>query len=206
MNRRIELQEVAAKLSQDANLKNRLDSSSGKSKAERDVIFADLVLQRNRADELRNALRLQHDESWMLIDPQGYQRWRGPFDPKTIDKSYTHRDYFHGRGDKYDRENVPADIEPLRKPHVSLPFRSEATRQFMVAITVPVWDQKQEKVIAVLGRTTHLGNLLEDYGQEIRAQPEDGIERILALVEVHDGLLLDHPWMTQLVRRSTMKD
>ena len=70
----------------------------------------------------------------------------------------------------------------------------------MVAIAVPVFDPNDsDKVIGVLARTTHLGELLDNYEQTIRGgTSEDGetIDRVVALVQSSDWKLLDHPWMT----------
>jgi len=195
-NRRTELEQIAAEISRGPSIEATLQASAGKSPEERSALFADLIARKKRADLVRDEMHLKPDESWMLLDNTGFQRWREEYDVKTIDKYFAYRDYFHGRGVEFDPEHVPADLKPIQAPHVSLPFRSKATNQFMVAITVPVWDAKHEKVIAVLGRTTHLGNLLEDYGHGIRGQGEDDIDRVLALVEIQEGNLLDHPWLT----------
>ncbi len=195
-NRRIELIETAEMLSRDPDLPAKLDSAAGKSAEERDVIFSELLARRTRADANRAELHLQPDESWMVKDANGYQRWRSPYKENTSDGLYNWRDYFHGLGKDWPEGQPPPNVQPIREPHISVPFLSQATNQYMIAITVPVWDTKHEKVVAVLGRTTHLGNLMEDYGQGIRGNERGDIQRVLALVDFHEGTLLDHPWLT----------
>jgi hypothetical protein len=66
----------------------------------------------------------------------------------------------------------------------------------MVAVSVPIWDEKHEKVIAVLSRTAHLTDLLDDYASVIRGKDSEDVNRVIALVDRRDWKILDHPWMT----------
>ncbi|MBI5760359.1 MAG: protein kinase [Planctomycetales bacterium] len=135
------------------------------------------------------------DSSWFLTDGRGVQLWRDPPDENTIGRNYAWRDYFHGRNVDYPRDQVPIDIEPIHASHVSLPFRSTAEGQRLkVAITAPVFNEAGE-VIGVLGRSIQLGDLLAEYKRTIQSSP-DQIQRPIALVDVRNGKLLDHPWMT----------
>ena len=149
---------------------------------------------RQSVDRQRVSLNRRPDTSWFLTDAVGFQRWRDPHDEKTYDGNFSYRDYFHGGN-----EELPdlgrTDLSPIRKPHISTAFRSEATRQYMVAISVPVWNEDQTRVIGVLARTTHLGELLSDHADKIRGGADD-VDRTFALIDHRDFKLLDHPWMT----------
>ena len=100
-------------------------------------------------------------------------------------------------------------IRILARPHddvhaaaqSGLAFRSDATNQFMVAVSAPVRDA-EGKVIGVLARTTHLGHLLDDYAVGIRGGKGDEVDRVVALYETREGRLLDHPWMTEQIMKS----
>ena len=125
------------------------------------------------------------DVSWFLCDAEGFQRWRSPFEENTIDRDWSHRDYFHGLGSSYDLETV----RPIRKPHVSEAFQSRATDQMMVALSVPVLDNAGE-VIGVLARTTHLGQLLSPYAHSIHGQR--GVERTMSLIDERNWQLIEN--------------
>lgn len=156
--------------------------------------------QKMTVDRRREAQNRELDESWFFVDTEGIQRWREPYSKDTIDRSWKHRNYFHGqdlpdgRGE-YPRNNVPQDVGPIKIPHICFPFKSRATNRFMVAISVPVFDDTGEHVIGVLARTTHLEQLLADYKRHVAGQRTGGVDRVVALVDARDGKLLDHPWM-----------
>ncbi|QDT38047.1 serine/threonine protein kinase [Stratiformator vulcanicus] len=160
-----------------------------------------LLAQRaNAIKERRLVDGLEPDQSWFLVSAgehrHGIQQWRyGPQkeNEKTLGKSYAFRDYFHGQGVQYDREDdLPDDLGVVQQTHVSLAYRSEATWKYMFAISTPVRDPESGDVIAVLARTTHLGQLLDEFSRESRESKTS----VLAVVDARDGELLDHQWMT----------
>jgi hypothetical protein len=160
----------------------------------RDVL--DLEMKRIRGR--MRFLGMAPDSSWFLTDATALQVWREPYDAATVDRRWAHRDYFHGQGSRYDAGNVPADVAPIRGPHVSQVFLSGATGRYMVALSVPVWDSDDEKdrrVIGVLARTSELGELLSSFEQGRHGSGAD-VDRVIALVDSRDGRLLSHPWMT----------
>ncbi len=149
---------------------------------------------RRQDDALRESQGRELDESWFLTDADGWQRWRFPLNTRTIDRNFSHRDYFHGHGTEYRQGAATERVEPIRQPYISLAFRSQATNKYMVAISVPVWDETHENVLGILARTTHLGQLLSGFGDRIRGS--EGSSRLIALLDSRDWKLLDHPWMT----------
>ncbi len=161
-----------------------------------------LAAQKSRVDSVRQGVGRPTDTSWFINDVQGYQRWREPFNEYTVGRRWAHRDYFHGLNKEFPRNAVPEDIQPTRKPHISQAFRSQATFRYMVAISVPIWDERKENVIGLLARTSHLGELLNEYEQRLHLDSGTDADRVIALVDSRDGKLLNHPWMT----RENLKD
>jgi serine/threonine protein kinase len=154
---------------------------------------------RRRADERNNVRGHKVDVSWFLQNQHGWQLWRHPYSEKSVGKNYAKRDYFHGRSVEYSEGNVPADISPITEPHISLPFKSDSTGQYMVSLSVPVKNLKGN-VIGVLGRTAHLSDLRIRLAQYIREEQslnenEDSIVRTIAIAHIKSGQLLDHPWL-----------
>lgn len=143
------------------------------------------------------------DESLFLTDQHGVQIYRDPWQD-SIGNSFAYRDYFHGLGREFERGNINGQvIEPRKKPGVSLAFRSSNTKQYMVALAVPVWNREETKVIGVLARTIHLTDLLNQWERRIRESSSQklgyqGGDRFLSLVDMREEIpfLLDHQWMS----------
>jgi hypothetical protein len=139
------------------------------------------------------------DTSWFLTDATGVQIWRRDFSERTLGDNFAWRDYFHGRGLDYPRDSVPADIQPLSTPHVSLAYKSTTTGRQTVALSVPV-RSSDGRVIGVFARTAHLGDLQSRLRGQITSRGTAGIERVIALAEIRNGSeirLLDHPCLTE---------
>lgn len=181
-----ELIQVAA----DTQLRAAIEASAGRDWSDRESVQQTLESTKLTVDRRRKGQGRELDVSWLLVDASGNQRWRHPFEPATIDHNFAHRDYFHGRNREFDPNKLPAGLEPINEPHLSLAFTSAVTKTNIVAMTVPVWDAAQERVIAVLGRTTSLSQLLSQYEVSIRGR--DGVSRTIALVDRRDWRLLDH--------------
>lgn len=152
-------------------------------------------LNQMHAESQSHLVEIEQDASWFVTDVDGYQRWRMPWSDVTIDRQYAHRDYFHGL--QVDLPNREASQPPIRRPHVSIAFQSEATQLYIVAISVPVWDEAHERVLGVLARTQEIGQLQREYGRRMEIDGKTG-QRVTAIVDRRAGWnLLDHPWMTQ---------
>lgn len=136
------------------------------------------------------------DTSWFLNDRTGKQIYRGPADKKTIDQNWAFRNYFHGKGYELPRDLGGQKPDPIREPYVSDPYRSSSAELPRIAISVPVWDDKHENVIGVLGRSLALGMLLQGYKEQLHQFSEGKVERVIALVDSRSYTLLDHEWMT----------
>ena len=91
---------------------------------------------RQRLQQFIEELSTEHADlgatSWFLADATGLQWARVP-ESETIGKSWAFRDYFHGRGRDLPRDQVPADLRPIRAPHRSVVFSSQASGNRIVA-------------------------------------------------------------------------
>ncbi|MAX40586.1 serine/threonine protein kinase [Gimesia sp.] len=168
-------------------------------------LFAYLMQEKTLIDEKRAALDRELDTSWFLTDEKGTQIWRDPGGP-TIGQDFSYRDYFHGHGIEYDKDEIPEGIEPIKEPYICQVFKSDATHQWMVAIAVPVWDLKREKVLGVLSRTTHLAQLLSGFDESLSGDSENLGDRKIALIDSRDGKMLAHPRMTSDTLKSLSRD
>ena len=139
----------------------------------------------------RKLLERSTDASWFLLDAEGVQRWHMP-KTGTLDAKFAYRDYFHGRNESYSPKTVPADVQPIKKPHVCRVYESTSTGRLRVALTVPVWDATDENVIGVLGRSINVSDLLLDYERSVVSQGADGVGRELALIDSRVWKLIAH--------------
>lgn len=203
--RSAELEEVAA----NPNLVNAIQAAAGRNWSDRNELRLLLAQAKSRADQSQRQLGLNRDGSWYLTDHRGIQRWREPQDEKTFDKDFSYRDYFHGLGEQFDEGTIPPNIQPITKPHVSLSYKSQATGLNMVSLTVPVWDDKHERVIGVLGRSMELAKLLSPYvpGRHRDAEADEDADssRKIVLIDDRKWELLDHPWISDQRRDESAK-
>jgi eukaryotic-like serine/threonine-protein kinase len=163
---------------------------------ERHALAAWLLKYKQEVDQSRSEQNLPLDESWFLNDAQGFQRWRDPPSDKSEEENFSWRDYFHGQGSDRPDWKGRTDIPPLRTAHVSAPYRSTTTGQWKVGISVPIWDKDKERVLGILCRTIGVGELLALQKSLIAKQTGGDNNRIIGLVEVKTGQVLDHPWMS----------
>ena len=200
--RQLELEKIV----QEPWLQKAVMQMEGKSKDERDILFAKLKERKLSIDEFMRERERATDTSWYINDVTGYHRWREPHSSLAYDKLYNYRDYFHGHGKEYPKNAVPEGIKPIKAPHVSLAYRSSVTKKYMFAIAVPIRNpQDQTEIIGVLSRTLELDELAKfvyvssasSNNSEKKTSNGKEIERIVSLVEHRDWLLLEHPWMTK---------
>ncbi|MDB5345879.1 MAG: Serine/threonine protein kinaserelated protein [Schlesneria sp.] len=173
-----------------------------KPKADRRPLLTLLDKLKGKSDQHRRWVGRSDDASWFLLDASGYQRWRDPMSP-TVDRNWSHRDYFHGGGFDFPKDDVPVDVHAIRERNVSIAYRGTSTGRYVVALSVPVFAPNDEmRVIGVLARTLSLSSLLQDYEKSLRSQRSDGVGRKFAIVDSRalDGRrkwnLLAHDWMS----------
>jgi serine/threonine protein kinase len=173
-----------------------------KPKADRQPLLTLLDKLKGKSDQHRRWVGRSDDASWFLLDASGYQRWRDPMSP-TVDRNWSHRDYFHGGGFDFPKDDVPVDVHAIRERNVSIAYRGTSTGRYVVALSVPVFAPNDDRrVIGVLARTLSLSSLLQDYEKSLRSQRSDGVGRKFAIVDSRalDGRrkwnLLAHDWMS----------
>lgn len=149
---------------------------------------------RKKVDSRRASQGRELDTSWFFVDVDGLLRWRSPQNLEVVDRFYNYRDYFHAHGLDYQPTEVPADVQPIRNPHISVVFQSTSTFRNMVALSTPVWGS-DGTVVGVLARTAHVSELLAQYEGSISGA--GGIARTIALADTRDWNLLDHSRMKQ---------
>jgi len=195
-------------ISEDEELLARIDGAHQPAgSSQRNELAAWLTTAKHEIDQIRREQNADLDDSWFLTDARGFQRWREPPSEKTIDGNFRWRDYFHGQGDDRPDLKGDKDVPPLRGPHISAPFRSTSTGRLKVAISVPIWDREKRQVLGVLSRTIHLGEVLTSYKRLIRDEErEQKVRRVIALLDVRTGKVLDHPWMTDENRERLRDD
>lgn len=153
------------------------------------------------------------DRSWFLTDSDGRQLFRNPVPVDDMDTSlgkfFYRRDYFHGQGKEYNESEPRENIQPRSKPGVSIAYTSDTTKQYAIAIAVPVWDETHTHVIGILGRSLHLTDLLNQWERPLRDDTTGTDQRFLALAEKNSDnetlFLLDHNWMTPANMASHMQ-
>ena len=175
-------------LASDETLRREIVASQVAGWIDRDAFQGILQRKKDEVDARRERLEQTVDPSWFFVDSNGYQRWRGPHDEFTYDRNWSHRDYFHGHGKEYDPDADLSKVRPVEHRHVSLRFRSRATKLPMVALSVPVWHHDEKRVIGVLARTAHLGELMDSYESSLT---EQGVSRSMALVDNRQWWLLE---------------
>jgi serine/threonine protein kinase/class 3 adenylate cyclase len=97
-------------------------------------------------------------DSWFIDNRYGLQVARSPRSDTSLGEDYSHRDYFHGRGE--DLEPGTAGLEPIQEPHLSAVYRSTSTGRLRVAFSVPIENGRTgpaRKVVGVLAMSVDLG-------------------------------------------------
>ena len=163
-----------------------------------------------------------NNASWFIVGTHGKQVFRVPARKNggeihdTIGESFYWRGYYTGLD--YDLpESTRFDTVTVRtSPGVSIPFRSQATNQYMICMAAPIWDEKHQvwerqgrqgpdpgRALGVVGCTIHIFEILKQWEHMIRDQDRSARinDRFLALAaykeQERQAMLLDHPWMTQ---------
>jgi eukaryotic-like serine/threonine-protein kinase len=194
-----ELSAVAA----DERVRTAVEEEIGNSPDRRGSLWKLLDQRRETMDAKLKQEQRPEDVSWFLCDADGYQRWRNPRSSESQEKNYNWRDYFHGLDVEFVENAAPEGIKPIEEPHISLAYRSTSTGQYSIALTAPVRDGDNENVIAVLGRSLDLSELLEDYEHTLQRHGIGLSGRKIAMLDSREWKLLAHPWLLKHADRLT---
>ncbi len=105
---------------------------------------------------------------------------------------FGYRTYFHG-GPKDLPENQ-LDVSPLRQTHLSAVFQSKATKNFVVVISTPVFDD--DRLLGVVALSIELGNFRRFAGSD---------HQFVILVDGREGeyrgAILEHPLFSEFLAK-----
>lgn len=159
-------------------------------------------------EKLDHELQLANSDSWYVLDRNGIQLARSPREEQVRGVNYAFRDYFHGQGTDLGRETRP---EPLRRPHLSIVFTSEATGRRTVSLSVPIFsgdaDMERGDVLGVFCHAVDLGHFAE-----LHADERSGNDQIPVLIDCRSddtrrrGAILEHPGLRRLLEQNTPTD
>lgn len=139
--------------------------------------------------------RQPQDASWLVIGPDGTMLAAGfqeaPSHP-IVGESFAYRSYFHGG---------PKDLGETERPAVmtgdaqlSAVFRSTATNQWKVAISIPI--RNQDQILGVLAMTVELGNIIHfQTSRDLAAMLVDAREGDF------QGVVLQHPLFDDILAK-----
>jgi len=136
--------------------------------------------------------------SWFFCEPHGVSTVRVP-ESQTIGVNYAWRSFFHQLPDDQEPAWRPGTLERLGSPRLSAVFRSQASHNWIVAVSAPVYaDDQRGKFLGVVALTVRVDRLVELKGDahqfavlaDLRPRRFEG--------EVVRGTILQHPLLEQL--------
>jgi hypothetical protein len=151
---------------------------------------------------------LVESNSWVVLDNKGKLLANGPLlgDPKTyIDKNFSYRDYFHGRGKDFPPGTK--GLTPLKEPRLTSVFPNRSHTALWLGWSVPVWAGEPGKsdILGVLFLSMEVGKSHDL--RKLNAQPGEGGRHSrrpkTALIDMRRdwtgqrGLILYHPALEQ---------
>ena len=175
---------------------------------------ADLEPQRNEFRDRPDRLALQrefdalvpppapvregeHVASWFFCEANGVLMLRTP-EGRTLGRNFAWRSFFHGGGHDMDETWRPTPDKHLSSTTLSDVFQSQATKQWIVAISAPVYDDSpQRKFLGVVAMTVEVGRLIQFPGDE---------NQFAVLVDNregdHKGVVVQHPLFDKLLAKA----
>ena len=180
--------------------------------------FREQVDRQTLQDALDSAIPANMREpkvtGWFLTDQRGVQIARIPQRPNprqpelfaSLGKCYAWRSYFHGESD--DRPKTDRSTKHITKTTVSAVYRSQATNQWMVAISHPIHEPGPEhRFLGVVALMVDLGRFVElEKPGNGKAEPNDSIDhrsQFAVLLDWregrHRGVILQHPTLSRLL-------
>ncbi len=144
--------------------------------------------------------------SCFFCDKRGIAMVRLP-ESETLGKNYAWRSYYHGGlRDGQDRQWRPDPGDRLDHTHLSAVFPSQATSQWIVAVSAPVVDRTdgKEEFLGVVALTVELGRFVElQHGDGSGGKERLGDEQFAVLVDWREddnkGVILQHPFLSEML-------
>lgn len=185
------------------------------------------VLQKALDGAISDKMREPKVTGWFLTDARGVQIARvpqrlNPQEPElaaTIGKWYAWRSYFHGGRNDWPKTERPKTERPTRhieETTVSAVYRSQATNQWMVAISHPVYGPAPEKAfLGVVALMVELGRFVEleksGNGSAEQNGSADRGSQFAVLLDwregrQHRGVILQHPKLRKLRKLRKLSD
>ena len=136
--------------------------------------------------------------SWFFCDANGVSMVRVP-EGRTIGTDFAWRSYFYGGTRDMGKAWRPAPGQHVRGTTLSAVFRSQATSQWTVAISTPVFDLSPEKkFLGVLAMTAEVGRFVQFPGDE---------NQFAVLVDnregKYQGVVVQHPLFDALLAKQS---
>ncbi|MCE9544961.1 MAG: protein kinase [Planctomycetia bacterium] len=168
-----------------------LDEESPAAEALRQRLAANplIVELQKKVTALRDDPGQPYSASWLVNDSLGLQLARAP-QSRTIGRNYAWRTYFSGATEDRTRDWRPGASDHLKSTHLSAAFLSQASGQWTVSISTPVFEDAQpdKRWLGVVGLSVDVGSFVELRGDR---------DRFGVLVDLRDGpnrgLVLQHP-------------
>ncbi|MHC5001533.1 MAG: protein kinase domain-containing protein [Planctomycetota bacterium] len=138
--------------------------------------------------------------SWFVTDASGLQLARARASP-TIGLNYAWRTYFHGGPEDEDESWRPAPEEHLRQTRLSAVFQSQASGQWIIAISTPVVGAEDGRFLGIVALSVEIGRFVWLGGSASQRA---------VLVDWRDGsgnkgLILQHPHFDRLREDDTTR-
>lgn len=142
--------------------------------------------------------------SWIIMDESGklMARYPGAVYSDEQKERYAHRDYFHGNGHDLPEGQVGSPPH-IAEPHVSIPFKSTISGEWMVSFTAPIFSQQsgpRKNFLGIVGMTIACGSFeglkVNDPDLSIVLVREDSSEA------EPSGVVLHHPSLRKSQRRT----
>lgn len=135
---------------------------------------------------------------WFFCDADGVATMRVP-EGRTIGVNYAWRSYFYGGPRDMGRDWRPPPGQHIRRTTLSAVFRSQATSQWTVAISTPVFDLSPEKkFLGVLAMTAEVGRFVQFPGDE---------SQFAVLIDNREGkykgVVVQHPLFDALLAKQS---
>lgn len=136
--------------------------------------------------------------SWFFCEPRGVSTVRVP-ESQTIGVNYAWRSFFHQLPDDQDPAWRPGTLERLGSTRLSAVFRSQASHNWILAISAPVYaDDQHGQFLGVVALTVRVDRVVELKGDENQFAVLADLRPRHFEGQVVRGTILQHPLLERL--------